>query len=83
MITQTVINNTVIHAKQWVSTFAESLAKNDDNGDNKKCCLKELYTVNTGIGVMQRYDTVTLENNILTPAEIKNVINVVNSIINE
>jgi hypothetical protein len=82
MITQTTINNTVIHAKQWVATFGESLAKSDDSGDEKKCCLKNLYLVNTGIGVLQRYDTVTLSNNILTAAEIKNVINVVNSIIN-
>lgn len=82
MITQSDINNVIIHAKQWVATFAASLSQEDEQGDNKNCCLKQLYTVNTGIGVLQRYDTVTLSNNILTLAELKNVINVINSIIN-
>lgn len=81
MITQTTIDDTIIHAKQWVATAAANIATAEDNGDDN-CCLKELYTVNTGIGVLQRYDTVTLANNILTPSELKNVINVINSIIN-
>ncbi len=83
MVTQTTINDTVIHAKQWVATDAASIAQNYDEGDDNNCCLKTLYTVNAGIGVLQRYDTVVLTNNILTDAEIKNVINVINSIINE
>lgn len=82
MVTQTIINDTVIHAKQWVATFAASLAQQDNQGDDNNCCLKQLYTVNTGIGVMQRYDTIILTNNILTDTDIKNVINVINSIIN-
>ncbi len=65
-----------------MATFATSLAEQDEQGDDDNCCLKQLYVVNTGIGVMQRYDTVVLDNNILTDAEIKNVINVINSIIN-
>jgi hypothetical protein len=82
MVTQATIDDTIIHAKQWVATFGASLAENIDEGDEKNCCLKDLYVVNTGIGVMQRY-TVDDEGNALTDAEIKNVINVVNSIIND
>ncbi len=59
-----------------------SLVEEDNQGDDKNCCLKQLYTVNTGIGILQRYDTTALSNNILTDAECKNVINVINSIIN-
>lgn len=80
-LTQTILDDTILHAKQWVATFGESLAQQDDMGDEQNCCLKELYTVNTGIGVMQRYVVGNDDNN-LTLAEIKNVINVVNSIIN-
>lgn len=80
MVTQATIDDTIIHAKQWVATFGASLAENINEGDENNCCLKDLYIINTGIGVMQRY-TVGDSGNALTDAEIKNVINVVNSII--